>query len=61
MSVDIQNITELEHAFAEDFGTPYFPVLADYYLKNKDFNRAQKVCELGLKNAPHNTDGKFIL
>ncbi len=61
MNINIQNITELEHAFAEDFGTPYFPVLADYYLKNKDFNRAQKVCELGLKNAPQNTDGKFIL
>jgi tetratricopeptide (TPR) repeat protein len=61
MGIDIQNIEELEHAFADNFGTPYFPVLADYYLKNKDFNRAQKVCELGLKSAPYNTDGKFIL
>ena len=59
--IDINNIAELEHAFAENFGTPIFPVLANYYLKNKEMKRARKVCELGLKYSPHSSDGKFIL
>jgi len=61
VAVDINNILELEHAFAEDFGTPLFPVLANHYLKNKELKRSRKVCELGLKHSPNNTDGKFIL
>jgi len=59
--IDINNISELEHAFAEDFGTPIFPVLANHYLKDKDMKRARKVCELGLKHSAYNSDGKFIL
>jgi len=61
MKLNIQNISELEHHFAEDFGTPLFPILADQYLKAKNFKKARKVCELGLKNAPDNTDGKYVL
>ena len=59
--IDINNIAELEHEFAEDFGTPLFPVLADHYLKNNELERSRTVCELGLKHSPNNTDGKFIL
>ena len=59
--ININNISELEHAFAEDFGTPVFPVLANLYLKNKEMKRSRKVCELGLELSPHNSDGKFIL
>jgi hypothetical protein len=59
--IDINNISELEHAFAEDFGTPVFPVLANHYLKNNDMERSRKVCELGLKHSPYSSDGKFIL
>jgi len=59
--ININNISELEHAFAEDFGTPVFPVLANFYLKNKEMKRSRKVCELGLENSPNNSDGKFIL
>ena len=59
--ININNISELEHAFAEDFGTPVFPVLANLYLKNKEMKRSRKVCELGLEHSPHNSDGKFIL
>ncbi len=59
--IDINNISELEHAFAEDFGAPVFPVLANHYLKNKEMERSRKVCELGLKHSPYNSDGKFIL
>jgi len=60
-AIDINNITELEHAFTEDFGTPIFPVLANHYLKNKEMKRSRKVCEIGLEHSPHNADGKFIL
>ena len=59
--INVNNISELEHAFAEDFGTPVFPVLANLYLKNKEMKRSRKVCELGLEHSPHNSDGKFIL
>ena len=59
--ININNLAELEHAFAEDFGTPVFPVLANYYLKNKEMKRSRKVCEVGLEHSPHNSDGKFIL
>ena len=59
--ININNISELEHEFAEDFGTPVFPVLANLYLKNKEMKRSRKVCELGLEYSPHNSDGKFIL
>ncbi len=51
----------LENKFAEDFGTPYFPVLADLYLQYKDLPRTRKVCEIGLKHDAYNTDGKYIL
>jgi len=59
--ININDVSELEHAFAEDFGTPVFPVLANYYLKNKEMKRSRKVCELGLGHNPNNADGKFIL
>jgi len=51
----------LESKFADDFGSPYFPVLAELYFKVGQFQRAQKVCELGLDQDRGNTDGKFIL
>ena len=38
----------LEDAFAEDFSTPLFPLLADIYLAEGDIKRAAKVCEIGL-------------
>ncbi|MBC8312252.1 MAG: hypothetical protein H8E72_08085 [Candidatus Marinimicrobia bacterium] len=60
-TIDINNITELEHAFAENFGTPIFPILANHYLKNKEMKRSRKVCELGLEHSPYNSNGKFIL
>ena len=38
--LDIKNKTILEHAFAENFGSPYFPMLAERYLKDGDLNTA---------------------
>ena len=52
---------ELEHLFAENFQSPVFPILADMYYKNKEYNRAKKVCTLGLKHDSDNLHGQFIL
>ena len=52
---------ELETMFAEDFSSPIFPLLADYYLKDSQLNRALKVCKIGLINNPDNLYGEFIL
>lgn len=52
---------ELEAMFADDFSSPVFPLLADYYLKDNQLNRALKVCRIGLTNNPDNLFGEFIL
>ena len=46
--IDILNKKMLESAFADDFASPYFPILAELYLKEGDLSRARKVCEIGL-------------
>jgi len=50
----------LENCFAEDFCTPFFPVLAEKYLSEGDIRRARMVCEVGLDYNPTNSDGRFI-
>ena len=54
-------IRELEKVFADDFGSPIFPMLADYYYNENQLERAKKVCNIGLKNSPDNILGDFIL
>ena len=51
----------LEHIFANNFASPVFPILADLYCKNKEYERALKVCSIGLNNDPDNFTGQFIL
>tara|TARA_B100000945_G_scaffold204985_1_gene164798 strand:- start:647 stop:1321 length:675 start_codon:yes stop_codon:yes gene_type:complete len=58
---DFLNIKSLEKRFADDFSSPIFPVLANFYFNNNDLARAKKVCEIGLKNVPNNYNGKFVL
>ncbi len=58
---DFLNIKSLEKKFANDFSSPIFPVLANFYFNNNDLARARKVCEIGLKNVPNNYNGKFVL
>ena len=58
--VDILNKKHLEQEFADDFGSPYFPLLAEIYLQEGDYIRASKVCEVGLNHDDNNIDGKFI-
>ena len=59
--ININDKTALEGVFAEDFGSPYYPILANLYLQEGDLRRAKKVCEVGLKHDSLNVDGKFIL
>ncbi len=54
-------LKELEIMFANNFGSPIFPLLAEYYLTNHQLERALKVCEIGLKHSSNNMCGEFIL
>ncbi|MBC8256431.1 MAG: hypothetical protein H8E85_03900 [Candidatus Marinimicrobia bacterium] len=59
--IDINDKTALEAIFAENFDSPFYPILANLYLQEGDFRRAKTVCEVGLKHDSSNVDGKFIL
>ena len=59
--ININNKQDLEIAFSKDFGSPYFPILADVYMREGDIDRSKLVCEIGLKHCPENSFGKFIL
>jgi tetratricopeptide (TPR) repeat protein len=59
--IDITDKKSLENIFAQDFGSPYFPILADLYLQKGDFRRAKTVCEVGLRHDSGNDFGKFIM
>ena len=58
--IDILDKKILESTFAEDFSSPYFPILAELYLNDGDLSRARKVCEIGLDHDSTNIDGKFV-
>ena len=60
---DLQSLDkkELEKEFANNFGSPYLPILGEIYLKDKDYIRAEKVCTFGLKYDPENLNGYYIL
>ena len=58
--IDILNKKMLERTFANDFASPYYPVLAELYLLEGDLPRARKVCEIGLDHDSSNVDGKFV-
>ena len=59
--MNLNNQSELEAYFADNFDTVLFPVLADMYLQKRDLDRARKVCDIGLGYHPDHVDGKFIL
>ena len=52
---------ELEHLFAEKFSTDAFPILADLYYNKRQYDRAVKVCKIGLQHNPDNLLGQYIL
>ena len=58
--ITIMNKDNLEAIFNDDFGSSYFPQLAEAYLHENDYDRAEKVLEIGLLLNPDNNDGKYI-
>lgn len=57
---DLNDLSALEHYFADHFDTVLFPVLAEHYLLRGDFRRAHKVCEIGFEHHPDFIPGLFI-
>ena len=51
----------LESMFAKDFSSPVSPVLADFYFKLSEFEKAKHVCQIGLKNNSKNYMLYYIL
>ena len=58
---DTMNKKYLEDEFEKDFGTSFFPVLANLYINDGDLRRAKIVCNTGLEHDPNNSFGKFFL
>jgi tetratricopeptide (TPR) repeat protein len=59
--MNLTNLTELELYFADHFNTVLFPVLAEIYQDKAEYDRAKRVCEIGLEHHPNSIDGQFIL
>ena len=58
--IDILDKKMMESTFADDFASPYYPILAELYLQEGDLSRARRVCEIGLDHDSTNVDGKFV-
>jgi tetratricopeptide (TPR) repeat protein len=59
--MNLENLTEMELYFADHFDTVLFPVLAEIYQDKAEYDRAKRVCEIGLEHHPNSIDGQFIL
>ena len=55
------SVSDLEHMFADDFKSPIFLILAQRYFENRDYSRAKKVCQIGLRHDPYNVLGRLLL
>ena len=52
---------KLEQIFADDFSSPVFPILAEIYFQNKEYERSMQVCKIGLSHNSNNAMGNYIL
>jgi len=59
--MNLTHLTELELYFADHFDTVLFPVLAEIYQDKGEYDRAKRVCEIGLEHHPNSIDGQFII
>ena len=59
--IDINDLKSIEKYFADNLETPLFPILGELYFKKGDYERAEKVCDIGLKNNPDSSVGHYIL
>tara|TARA_Y100000590_G_C15701543_1_gene1006987 strand:+ start:1573 stop:2202 length:630 start_codon:yes stop_codon:yes gene_type:complete len=55
------SLKDLEQSFAQDFSSPVFPILAEFYFKLSKYEKAKKVCEIGLSYDFDNSLAKYIL
>ena len=59
--MEISNKLEMNKFIEENPGSIQFPLIADLYLNDKDFKKAEEICTNGLKHHPNHPDGLFIL
>ena len=59
--IDINDLEALEKYFSENLKSPLFPILSDLYFQKGDYQRSEKVCDIGLKNNPNSSIGYYIL
>ena len=57
----MDKISQLEQVFARNPQSPVFTLLASCYYKKRLYKNAVQVCQVGLKNDPHNIPGQYIL
>ena len=55
------SLKKLESMFADDFSAPTFPLLAELYFKSSQFDKAKKVCQIGLSYKPTNDIAQYVL
>jgi len=61
MTLNLNDVDALEKHFARYAESTIFPVLADHYYRQQDYEHARGVCEIGLDRHPDSVDGNFIL
>ena len=55
------SLKDLESMFANDFSTPTSPLLAELYFQSSQFDRAKKVCQIGIRYNPGNDIAQYVL
>ena len=54
-------MNNLEEIFSQNPKSPIFTILASTYYNRRAYKNAAKVCQIGLKYAPNNLAGQYIL
>ena len=55
------DLDKLEKIFSNNFSSLSYTILANEYIKKKDFNRAITVLQIGQENNPDDLMGKYLL
>ncbi len=58
--MNYKNRQQLEEYFAENFHSSLFPILSEHYLLDGDLDRAERVCDIGLKLNKSSIIGLFL-
>ncbi len=54
-------LSDLENSFSKNSKSPLFTILANLYYDKRLYRNAAKVCEIGLKHDPENSEGQYML